>query len=60
MPVAQGDFEWENKLENGIWTYSTDMIHNELQSCYKSLKADVQAKADLTAKTDAMINCCMI
>jgi len=21
-PIAQGDHEWENRLENGIWTYS--------------------------------------
>ena len=21
-PVAQGDFTWENRLENGIWTYT--------------------------------------
>ena len=22
-PVAQGDFTWENRLENGVWTYRT-------------------------------------
>ena len=21
-PVASGDYEWENRLVNGIWTYS--------------------------------------
>ena len=21
-PIAQGSYEWENRLENGIWTYS--------------------------------------
>ena len=21
LPIAQGDFEWENQFENGIWTY---------------------------------------
>ncbi len=44
IPVASGDHEWENRLENGIWTYSMDMIHEGLQACYKALKADVKAK----------------
>ena len=25
-PIASGDHEWENRLENGIWTYSLDDI----------------------------------
>ena len=23
--IASGDHEWENRLENGIWTYSLDI-----------------------------------
>lgn len=41
MPIAQGAFEWENKLENGIWTYSNDDILNGLAQSYKSLYDDV-------------------
>ena len=48
MPVASGDFEWENQLVNGIWTYSMDMIHKGLQECFKSLKADVKEKFGVT------------
>lgn len=48
MPIAQGDFEWENQLVNGIWTYSSDMIHTGIQTCYKALKADVKAKFGVT------------
>ena len=22
MPIAGGDFEWENQLVNGVWTWS--------------------------------------
>ena len=40
-PAASGDFEWENQLVNGVWTYSMDMIHTGLQSCFAALKADV-------------------
>ena len=36
-PVASGDHEWENRLENGIWTYSMEDIHSGLQDCYADL-----------------------
>ena len=41
-PIAQGDHEWENRLENGLWTYSLDDIWNGLQDCYASLRTDVR------------------
>ena len=25
-PLASGDYQWENRLENGIWTYSLDNV----------------------------------
>ena len=48
MPIASGDFEWENQFVDGIWTYSSDMIHKGIQACYAALKADVQAKFGTT------------
>lgn len=50
-PVAMGTHDWENRLENNIWTYSLDDIWSGLQGCYKSLAEDVKAKygEDLTA-----------
>ena len=44
IPIASGDFEWENQLVDGIWTYSMDMVHTGVQSCFAALKADVRAK----------------
>ena len=44
IPVAQGDYEWENQYVNGVWTYSMDMVHNGLQACFANLKADVKDK----------------
>ena len=44
LPIAAGDFEWENQLVNGIWTYSMDMVHTGLQTCFARLRADVKAK----------------
>lgn len=45
-PIASGSHEWENRLDNGIWTYSLNDIWNGLHSCYKDLAADVKAKYD--------------
>ncbi len=42
LPIASGSHEWENKLENGIWTYSLEDIKSGLQSCYKSLADNVK------------------
>ena len=43
-PIAMGTHDWENRLENNIWTYSLDDIWNGLQGCYRSLAEDVKAK----------------
>ena len=47
-PIASGDFTWENRFENNIWTYHTDEIHNGIQTCYKSLVADIESKYGIT------------
>ena len=44
IPIASGDYEWENQLVNGIWTYSMEAVHTGLQACFANLKADVKAK----------------
>ena len=49
-PVAQGSFEWENKLENGIWTYSMDLVHRGVQACYADLKKNVKETYGVTLK----------
>lgn len=46
-PIAMGTHDWENRLENNIWTYSLADIENGLQDCYKSLTEDVKAKYGL-------------
>ena len=48
LPIASGDFEWENQFVDGIWTYSSDMIHKGIQACYAALKSDVQSKFGVT------------
>ncbi len=43
-PIASGAHDWENKLENGYWTYSMDAIVEGIQDCYAKLKEDVSEK----------------
>ena len=47
-PVASGGYDWENRLENGYWTYSLDDIMTGLRSSYASLKQNVREKYGVT------------
>lgn len=47
-PIASGGYEWENKFENGYWTYSLNEIHKGIKGCYASLKKDVSDKYGIT------------
>lgn len=49
-PIASGDHEWENRLENGNWTYSLDDIWTGLRHSYQNLAADVQKKYGVVLK----------
>ena len=44
IPVVSGDYEWENRLVDGIWTYSTEDIHNGIKACYADLKNNAKEK----------------
>ncbi len=50
MPIATGAHDWENRYENGVWTYTMEDIHTGLQSCYADLLRDVKEKYDTTIK----------
>ncbi|HIU74717.1 MAG TPA: ATPase, partial [Candidatus Pelethocola excrementipullorum] len=43
-PIASGDFAWENKYENGIWTYSLEDVWTGLQESYRKMAEDVKSK----------------
>ena len=42
--IASGSHEWENRLVNGVWTYTMEDIHRGVQACYGDLKRDVQER----------------
>jgi sugar (pentulose or hexulose) kinase len=43
-PIASGSHAWENRYENGIWTYSLDDIWAGLQDSYRKLCDEVVVK----------------
>ena len=40
-PLASGAFSWENRLEDGVWTYRLEDAVAGLQSCYRELADSV-------------------
>lgn len=42
--LATGFHDWENSLEDGIWTYPLEEIHEGLRDCYAGLRRDVMDK----------------
>ncbi len=42
--LATGGHGWENRLENGIWTYTLDDIWGGLADCYSDLLKDIKDK----------------
>lgn len=51
VPVASGSFEWENRLENGYWTYSLEDIHNGIRNCFANLSDNVLNEYGITLTT---------
>lgn len=41
-PVASGSHDWENRLENGIWTYTLEDIWTGIQDAYRNMAEDVK------------------
>lgn len=44
VPLASGGFDWENRFENGIWTYRMDDVWKGLRESYKELVGDYNKK----------------
>ncbi len=50
-PIASGTFDWENRYENGIWTYHLEDVWKGLQESYRQLSAEVFEKDGLRLET---------
>ncbi|MCL2828327.1 MAG: FGGY-family carbohydrate kinase [Oscillospiraceae bacterium] len=42
-PRASGGFDWENRFENGVWTYHLDDVWHGLRESFANLAADYRA-----------------
>ena len=51
IPIASGSHEWENRLVNGVWTYTMEDIHTGIRAAYADLKRDVEEKFGVTLTT---------
>ncbi len=49
-PIASGSHEWENRHENGIWTYSLEDVWAGLQESYRNLCKEVLEKYNTPLK----------
>ena len=43
-PIASGDYAWENRLENGVWTYDLEEVVKGVRACYRALADDAERK----------------
>jgi sugar (pentulose or hexulose) kinase len=50
-PLASGSYEWENRYENGVWTYRLEDVWTGLQDSYRQLSREVLEKYNTPLKT---------
>lgn len=50
-PIAAGSHEWENRYEDGIWTYHLEDVWAGLQDSYSSLRRDVLERYNVPLRT---------
>ena len=50
-PIASGSHEWENRYENGIWTYSLEDVWKGLQESYRNLSNEILEKYNTPLRT---------
>lgn len=55
VPIASGSYDWENKLDGHIWTYSLEDIWKGLQGSYQDMVRDVKEKYGAEVKKLAAI-----
>jgi len=47
-PIASGGHDWENRLQDGVWTYHLDDVWKGLQNCYAKLVENVRRQYGVT------------
>lgn len=44
VPMASGNHDWENRLTDGVWTYTLEDIWSGIQDAYANLARDVKER----------------
>ena len=55
VPIASGSYKWENRYEDGIWTYSLDDVWAGLHESYLKLSNEVLEKFNSPLQTVSAI-----
>ena len=50
-PIASGGHAWENRYENGVWTYSLDDVWQGVRESYQALAGEVAARYHVPLRT---------
>ena len=50
-PIAAGSYGWENRYENGVWTYSLEDVWTGLEQSYRNLSKEFLEKYNTPLKT---------
>ena len=50
-PLANGSHGWENRLEDGIWTYRMEDVWNGVAAAYRELAAEVERQFGVALTT---------
>ena len=50
-PIASGSHDWENRYENGVWTYSLEDVWTGLQESYRNLSQEVSENYNAQLRT---------
>jgi sugar (pentulose or hexulose) kinase len=54
-PIASGVYDWENRLEDGVWTYHLDDVWKGLQGSFRNLADDVQKRYGVQLATGGAV-----
>ena len=47
-PITTGSYEWENRYENGLWTYNLDDVWTGLQAAYQQVIQQIKTTYDVS------------
>jgi sugar (pentulose or hexulose) kinase len=50
-PIASGSYEWDNRYENGVWTYHLEDVWTSLQECFRKLSSEILERYNTELRT---------